>query len=236
MGVADPPATVAAVPIMVAPSNSWTCPVGVPPVTDTLNENAVPEATFALVTVNFVTVAVGGGGGGGGALPPPPHPSVKLSRHTRPRPSAARYLLRPPGRNSRKSAAKPEPALSVHHPLSPFEGGAVFASSIRSGKALEAVSVVDVASTEQLNCPVTADALVTLMFNGDGVHVTPGVEVDAVTPTMPVNPPLGVTVTVEFTLAPVEEFSVIALSPTVKFPICACVTFTVTDAVELELE
>src|ERR1700685_631228 len=128
---------------MVAPSNSWTCPVGVPPVTDTLNENAVPEATFALVTVNFVTVDVGGGGGGV-VVPPPPHPSVKLSMQTRLRPIAARYRLRSPGRNSRNSAAKPVPALSVHHPLSPFEGGVVFASNIRSGEALEAVRAVDV--------------------------------------------------------------------------------------------
>jgi hypothetical protein len=204
VGVAVPLATVAAVPIMVEPSNSSTCPVGVPPVTDTLNEKGVPEATFAPGTVNFVTVVVGGGGGGGDALPPP-HPSVKLSMQTRPRPSAARYRLRPPGRKSRNSAAKPVPALSVHHPLSPLEGGVDFASNIRSGEALEAVRVVDVASTEQLNCPVTADAPVTLMFSGDGVHVTPGVDVDAVTPTVPVNPPLGVTVTVEFTLAPVVD-------------------------------
>src|SRR5580693_3209183 len=229
VGVAVPLATAAAVPIMVAPSNSSTCPVGVPPVTDTLNENVFGEATFALGTVNFVTVDVGGGG----ALPPLPHPSVKLSRHTRPKPSAARYRLRPPGRKSRNSAAKPEPALSVHHPLSPLERGVVFASSIRSGEALEAVRVVDVASTEQLNCPVTADAPVTLMFNVDGVHVTPGTDVDALTPTMPVNPPLGVTVTVEFTLAPVEELSVTALSATVKFPICACVTVTVVDPEEV---
>src|SRR5580658_4747436 len=189
---------------MVAPSNSSTCPVGVPPVTDTLNENAIPEATFAPGTVNFVTVDVGGGGGGV-VVPPPPHPSVKLSMQRRPRPSAARYRLRPPGRKSRNSAAKPVPALSVHHPLSPFEGVPVFASSIRSGKALEAVRVVDVASTEQLNCPLTAEAPGTLMFNGDGVHVTPGVDVDAVTPTMPVNPPLGVKVTIAVWLAPVAD-------------------------------
>jgi hypothetical protein len=89
--------------------------------------------------------------------------------------------------------------------LSPFEGGVVFASSDRSGEALEAVRVVDVANTEQLNCPVTADAPGTLMFNGDGVHVTPGTDVDAVTPTMPVNPPLGVTVTIVLWLAPVAD-------------------------------
>jgi hypothetical protein len=93
---------------------------------------------------------------------------------------------------------------------------------------LEAVKVVDVASTEQLNCPVTAEAAVTLMLSGDGVHVTPGGRVDGVTATVPVNPPLGVTVTVEFTLAPVEEVSVTALSATVKFPTCACVTVTFT--------
>jgi uncharacterized lipoprotein YbaY len=87
--------------------------------------------------------------------------------------------------------------------------------------------VVDVASTEQLNWLVAGEALATLMFSGDGVHVTPGVVVAAVTATVPVNPPLGVTVTVEFTAAPVDELSGTALSATVKLPTCACVTVTV---------
>jgi hypothetical protein len=87
--------------------------------------------------------------------------------------------------------------------------------------------VVDVASTEQLNWLVAGEALATLMLSGDGVHVTPGVVVAGVTATVPVNPPLGVTVTVEFTAAPVDELSVTALSATVKLPTCACVTVTV---------
>jgi hypothetical protein len=95
----------------------------------------------------------------------------------------------------------------------------VFASSIRVCGALAAVKVDDVARTEHVNVPVTADAAVTLMFNGEGMHVTPGVEVDAVTATGPVNPPLGdVTVTVDITPAPVAELSVTAVSATVKFP------------------
>src|SRR5579859_1674427 len=92
---------------------------------------------------------------------------------------------------------------------------------------LEAVKAVEVASTEQLNCPVAADALVTLMLSGEGVQVTPGVVVDGVTATVPVKPPLGVTVTVEFTAAPADELRVTALSDTVKFPTCAWVTVTV---------
>jgi hypothetical protein len=89
---------------------------------------------------------------------------------------------------------------------------------------LEAVKVVEVARTVQLNCPVAADALVTLMLRGDGVHNTPGVVIAGVTATVPVNPPLGVTVTVEFTAAPADELRVTALSETVKLPTCACVT------------
>ena len=88
----------------------------------------------------------------------------------------------------------------------------------------EAVKVADVASTEQLNWPVTAVVPDTVILSGDGVQVTPGVEIDGVTATVPVNPPLGVTVTVEFTAAPVDELSITALSDTVKLPICACVT------------
>jgi len=220
-----PPETDAAVPIIVPLSNSSTYPVGVPPVTDTLNVNAVPVATFPRFAVNFVVVAVGGGGGGV-VDPPPLQPRIRLRMQTSPSPIAARYFLRPAGRKSKNSAAKPVPALSVNHPLA----GVAFASSIPSPRALEAVKVDDVANTEQFNVPITDAAPVTAMFNGAGVHVTPGVVVPAVTPTVPVNPPLGVTVTVEFTAAPVAELSVTALSATVKLPICACVTVTGMEA------
>jgi len=73
---------------------------------------------------------------------------------------------------------------------------------------LEAVKVPDVAVTMQFNVPLTAVAPVTLMFSGDGVQVTPGGKVDAVTATVPVNPPVGVTVTVSGTAVPVDELSV----------------------------
>jgi hypothetical protein len=126
----------------------------VPPVTETLNENVAGEMTLPLVTVNFVTVAVL-------VVPPPPllelHPIVKLSMQTSPNPSAARYFLRPPGRNIRNRAAKPVPALSVHHPLpdvvggAAFAGGIAFASNIRSSLALEAVKVVEVAVTMHIS-------------------------------------------------------------------------------------
>jgi hypothetical protein len=201
---------VAAVPIIVAPSNSWTCPVGVPPVTATLNENVAGETTFPLVTVNFVTVAVLVT-----TLPPPLelHPIVKLSMQTSPKPSAARYFLRPPGKNIRNSAAKPVPALSAHHPLpdvvggAAFAGGIAFASNIRSSRALKAVKVVEVAVTMHINCAVAGVAAATLTFSGDGVQLTPGGSEAAVgvTATVPVNPPAGVTVTVAATAAPVAE-------------------------------
>jgi hypothetical protein len=73
---------------------------------------------------------------------------------------------------------------------------------------LEAVKVVDVASTEQLNWPVTAVAPVSVMFSGEGVQVTPGGAVEAETATRPVNPPLGVTETVVLWLAPVADDNV----------------------------
>jgi len=214
---------------MVVPSNSWTDPVGVPPVTATLNVNVLGEATVALVTVNLVTVGVSGGG----TTPPPAplHPAVSPRMHTSPSPSATRYFLRPPGRKSKNSAAKPVPALSVHHPFRPVVGGTVFASSIRSSLALEAVRVVEAAVTEHISWPVAAVTPVTVMFSGDGVQVTPGGKVAAVgvTATMPVNPPLGVTVTVSGVAAPVAELRTNGCGAydTVKFPTCVAVTVTV---------
>jgi hypothetical protein len=60
-----------------------------------------------------------------------------------------------------------------------------------------------------MSCPVTAVAAVTLMFKGEGVQLTPDGKEAAVgvTATMPVNPPLGVTVTVSVEAAPVAELS-----------------------------
>jgi len=207
VGTAVPAATLAAVPIMVVPSNSWTIPVGVPPVTAALNVKAVPLATFPLFAVNFVTVA----SFGGGMVPPPEplHPAVRARMHTKPSPSAARNFLRPPGRNNRNIAAKPVPALSVHHPLPPVVGGTALASSIRSSRALEAVKTVEVAVTEHISWPVTATAPVTLILSGEGVQLTPGGKLAAVgvTATIPVNPLLGVTVTVNVEAAPVSELS-----------------------------
>ncbi len=79
---------------------------------------------------------------------------------------------------------------------------------------------MDVAVTEQPNVPVTAVAAVTLMFSGEGVHVTPAGKLAAVgvTATVPVNPPAGVTVIVEFWLAPVAEINVSGVEATVKLP------------------
>src|ERR1700693_4244097 len=125
--------------------------------------------TFPLVTVNFVPVAVL-------VVPPPPplelQPIVKLSMQTSPNPSAARYFLRPPGRNNRNSAAKPVPALSVHHPLPDVVGGIAFASNIRSSRALEAVKVVEVAVTMHINWLATGVADTTLIVSGELGQVT----------------------------------------------------------------
>jgi len=193
----------------------------------------------ALVTVNFVTVAVFVGGGG---VLPPPQPIVKLRMQISPSPSAARYFLRPPGRKIRNSAAKPVPALSVHQPLAPavegvaFAGGMALASNIPSSRALEAVKVVDVAVTWQFKVPMTAEAPVTLIVNGEFGQVTPGGSVAAVAviTTLPVNPPLGVTVMVDAAIAPDVELSVSGVEVTATEP--AAVTVTVAFAAPEEAE
>jgi len=83
-----PPLTGTAVPAAAPSTKNCTLPVGVPPVTAALTVIIPVDATFVADTVSWVVVAVGG------VTPPPvlppPQPSVKLSMHTRPRPSAAR--------------------------------------------------------------------------------------------------------------------------------------------------
>jgi hypothetical protein len=90
-----------------------------------------------------------------------------------------------------------------------FRGGIAFASNIRSSRAVEAVSVDEVAVTMHMNWPATGVADTTLMLSGDGVQLTPGGSVAAVgvTITVPVNPTIGVTVTISGTAAPVAELS-----------------------------
>ena len=92
---------------------------------------------------------------------------------------------------------------------------------MRSAGGAEAVSVVDGAATATASWPVTAAAPVTLIAKGLGEHVTPAGNPAAgqVTFTLPKNPPLGVTVMVDITLAPAVP--VTALPPTVKVPVLA---------------
>ncbi len=80
---------------------------------------------------------------------------------------------------------------------------------VRSVGAAEAVSVVEVAVTEAVRFADTGLALTTLMGAG-AVQVTPGgrlVPDGQTTVTVPVKPPLGVTVTADITLAPDVELS-----------------------------
>jgi hypothetical protein len=69
------------------------------------------------------------------------------------------------------------------------------------------------------------------MFNGDGVHVTPGGKLAAVgvIATTPRKPPVGVTVTVSVAAAPVPELrtSGCGLYVTAKLPVCEALTVTV---------
>jgi len=71
---------------------------------------------------------------------------------------------------------------------------------------------------------VTAAALVTLIASGFGVQVTPGGSPAAgqVTFTLPVKPPVGVTVIVDVPLAP--AVAVAALPPTVNEPVVVTLT------------
>jgi len=73
----------------------------------------------------------------------------------------------------------------------------------------------------------TGDALAMLMASGFGEHVTPGGEFAAgqVTLTIPVNPPLGVTVIADIPLPP--AVTVTAAPLTVNEPVVAEVTTTV---------
>ena len=224
VGAAVPADTFAAVPIIAAPSNSWTDPVGVPPVTATLNMNGVPLRTLPVFAVNFVTVAVLGGGTG--PPPAPLQPAVMPSKQTNPNPSAARNFLRPPGRKRKNSAAKLVPALSVHHPLlleglelgsEPVAGSRMaLASSIRRSRKLEAVSVAEVATTWQLKVPVAVPFAGGVIVAG-AVHVTPGGRlVGRATVTGELKPLVEVIVMVEVAAAPVAEFKISGVELTVK--------------------
>src|ERR1700682_6823334 len=103
---------------------------------------------------------------------------------------------------------------------------------MRSVGAADAVSVVDGAATATVSWPVTAAVPVTLIASGFGVHVTPAGNPAAgqVTFTMPVNPPLCVTVIVEVPEAP--AVTVAALPPIVHVPLLVTVTVTAADGPE----
>src|SRR5689334_4354184 len=99
-----------------------------------------------------------------------------------------------------------------------------------SESAVEAVRVDDGAVTFSVRVPVTAAVPVTLIASGFGEQVTPGGNAAAgqVTLTVPVNPPVGVTVMVDVPLAP--AVAVAALPPMVKEP--ELVTVMVTAVAE----
>ena len=81
------------------------------------------------------------------------------------------------------------------------------ANTRRAAGSAEAESVVEVAVTEQVSVPEAAPAPVTLMAGG-AVQISPGgrfAVAGTITVTEPVKPPLGVTVTVVGTDAPVVE-------------------------------
>src|SRR5947199_8756941 len=89
---------------------------------------------------------------------------------------------------------------------------------MRSEGTAEAVRVDDGAVTFSVSVPVTAAVPVTFMASGLGEQVTPGGNAAAgqVTLTVPVNPPVGVTVLADVPLAP--AVAVTALPLMVKAP------------------
>jgi hypothetical protein len=135
-------------------------------------------------------------------LLPPPQPRVKLNTHISPIPSAARYRFRP-GKNSRKMAARPVPALSVHNPVRTLAArGSVAARNSCVSGIFIAVVVVDGAATFTVSDPVPfPPPLVTGMLSAP--QVTPGTVVpQLITTPVLVNPPLGVNVIVDVPLPP----------------------------------
>jgi len=164
---------------------------------------------------------------------PPPQPRVKLNTHIKASPSAARYRFRP-GTNSNKIAARPVPPLSVHHP--PLRLGAVGKMAARkfcvSGKFM-AVVVEDGAATLTVSVPVPFPLLGTVTFRAP--QVTPGKAVPHVIATLPVNPPVGVSVIVDVPLPP--AVTVAAVPAKLKLPVPVdCVTVSATFPVPDELE
>ena len=118
-------------------------------------------------------------------------------------------------------------ALTPHRPLPPVvEGGNPAQYSLRSAGTTEALVVEEGAATAIVTVPVAADAVVTLIEGAFG-HETPGGKPaeGQVIATMPVKPPLGVTVTVDVPLPP--AIAVAAPALTVNEPVVAEVTTTV---------
>jgi hypothetical protein len=216
-----PPVTGTGLPSAAPSTTNWTFPVGVPPVTVELRVMLPVEATLVVDTVTCVTVAVL-------VLPPPlppPQPRVKLNTHAKPIPSAERYRLRL-GSTSSKKAIKPVIALNVHQP--PLPEGATGRSDAWkfcvSGKFM-AVVAEDGPATLMDSVPVPfAPPPGTAMLKAP--QVTPGTVVPQViaTPAF-VNPPVGVSVTVDVPLLP--AVAVAADPPKVKLPVCTVATFTV---------
>ena len=85
------------------------------------------------------------------------------------------------------------------------------------------------AATATVRLFATGEALVTLIANGFGEQVTPGGKLAAgqVTLTIPVKPPVGVTVIADIPLAP--AITVTAAPLTVKDPGLETVTFAAVD-------
>ena len=111
-------------------------------------------------------------------------------------------------------ATNPMKALKPQHPLPPPESGTSAAHCcFRSVGSGEALVVEDGGSTATVKVPVTAAVPVTLIPSGFGVQCTPGGKLAAghVTLTMPVKPPVGVTVLVEGPLLPVVAVAAVPL-------------------------
>lgn len=102
---------------------------------------------------------------------PPPHPSAKLSRHTLPKPIAARREGPRPGNKSSKIEASPAKAPSVHNASRPVGTNS---GERRCAGAPCALRVVDGGRVAIVRVAVAAAPLLSVTEVGEMVHVAPG--------------------------------------------------------------
>lgn len=127
--------------------------------------------------------------------------------------------------------------LKLHQPLPPSIIGANPAQYIfRSAGITEALVVEEGAATATVKVPVAADVVVTLIEGGFG-QVTPGGKPaeGQVMATMPVKPPLGVTLTVDVPLPPAVAVAAVGVGVNANEPGDVMVNATALELLAVKL-